>query len=218
MAEESWLSLQLGRDFYLMQSIQILSSHGMYLNTHICLVPMWLHLSSAIVTAWSSAFTRPCAFKACSCLCITTTLPHILWWCCYLRLHSVKYDDDLCMINWQGIGRGKSWCNWGIITALHSIFLQVLRKAMKHLWIMDNLYEIQARYLLNTNPEHYCYTILFRNLNIGSYASCPYRFLSCFNLQANAIVVISFHFSFIIILLYLISTCVVDTVPMNKLM
>jgi len=69
---------------------------------------------------------------------------------------------------------------------------------------MDKLYEIQARFLLNINPEHYCYTIPLHDLYIGSYAICPYRFLSCFNLQADALVVISLHFSFIIILLYLI--------------
>jgi hypothetical protein len=75
---------------------------------------------------------------------------------------------------------------------------------MKNLWIMDKLYEIQAWYLLNINPEHYCYTIPFCDLNIGSYASCPYRFLNCYNLQADAIVVISLHFLFIFMLLYLI--------------
>jgi hypothetical protein len=74
---------------------------------------------------------------------------------------------------------------------------------MKILWIMDKLHEIQARYLININPEHYCYTSPSCNLNIGSYASCYKRFLSCFDLQADAIVVLFIHFQFVIILLYL---------------
>jgi hypothetical protein len=94
------------------------------------------------------------------------------------------------MMNWPGIGRVKSWCKLGIIIVFDRILEEVLRKGRKNLSITDKLYKIQARCLLNVNPQHYCYTSPFGDLSIGCYTSRSDRLLSCLDLQAGVIAVL----------------------------